>query len=75
MNRHDIVSALDSEIQRLQEARTAIALSGSRRVGRPPAAIRLAVAVKRNGISEAGRKRMAEAQRKRWAAAEGYDES
>jgi hypothetical protein len=68
MNRHEIIAALDSEIQRLQEARLAITRSSSTRVGRPQAAIRPAATLKRKGISEAGRKRIAEAQRKRWAA-------
>ena len=68
MNRHEIIAALDSEIQRLQEARLAITRSGSTRVGRPQAVIRPAATRKRKGISEAGRKRIAEAQRKRWAA-------
>jgi hypothetical protein len=68
MNRHEIIAALDSEIQRLQEARLAITRSSSTRVGRPQAAIRPAATRKRKGISEAGRKRIAEAQRKRWAA-------
>ena len=68
MNRHEIIAALDSEIQRLQEARLAITRSSSTRVGRPQAAIRPAASRKRKGISEAGRKRIAEAQRKRWAA-------
>jgi len=68
MTRYDIIAALDSEIQRLQEARLAITRSSSTRVGRPQAAIRPAATRKRKGISEAGRKRIAEAQRKRWAA-------
>ena len=68
MNRYDIIAALDSEIQRLQEARSAIALSRSSRVGRLPSTIKPALTRKRNGISEAGRKRIAEAQCKRWAA-------
>jgi hypothetical protein len=68
MDRHEIIAALDSEIQRLQEVRSAITRSGSTRVGRPQPAIRPAAALKRKGISEAGRKRIAEAQRKRWAA-------
>ena len=68
MNRHEIIAALDSEIQRLQEARLAITRSSSTKVGRPQAAIRPAATLKRKGISEAGRKRIAEAQRKRWAA-------
>jgi hypothetical protein len=68
MNRYDIIAALDSEILRLQEVRSAITLSSATRVGRPQAAIRPAATLKRKGISEAGRKRIAEAQRIRWAA-------
>jgi hypothetical protein len=68
MNRYDIIAALDAEIRRLQEARSAITLSSSTGVGRPQAASRPAATLKRKGISEAGRKRIAEAQRKRWAA-------
>jgi hypothetical protein len=58
MNRDDIVAVLDSEIQRLQEARSVIARSSENLRG----------TVKGKGISAAGRKRIAEAQRKRWAA-------
>src|ERR1700679_3255830 len=69
MNRYEIITALDSEILRLQEARLAITLFSSTRARqRPQAAIRPAATPKRKGISEAGRKRIAEAQRKRWAA-------
>jgi hypothetical protein len=67
MTRYDIIAALDSEIQRLQEARSAIMFSSSTGV-RPPAMISPAVTPTRKGISEAGRERIAEAQRKRWAA-------
>ena len=67
MTRYDIIAALDSEIQRLQEARSAIMFSSSTGV-RPPAMIKPAVTPTRKGISEAGRERIAEAQRKRWAA-------
>src|SRR5580700_4238839 len=69
MNRYEIIAALDSEILRLQEARLAITLFSSTRARqRPQAAIRPAATPKRKGISEAGRERIAEAQRKRWAA-------
>lgn len=68
MNRYEIIAALDSEIQRLQEVRSAITFSGSTRIGRPQAAIGPAATRKRKGISEAGKNRIAEAQRKRWAA-------
>ncbi len=68
MNHADIIAALDSEIQRLQEARAAIAgLSSPKRRGRPPASAK-PTATKRRGISAAGRRRIADAQRKRWAA-------
>jgi hypothetical protein len=65
VNTHEIISALDDEIARLQHARTLIAgLTTQKQIGRP-----LALASpKKRVISDEGRKRMADAQRKRWAA-------
>jgi hypothetical protein len=67
MNTRDILSAIDAEIARLQSARSLLVgtASGKRR-GRPPAS-GSAGAPKRRTMSAAGRKRIAEAQRKRWA--------
>jgi hypothetical protein len=69
-----MLDALDSEISRLQQARIALAgLSAPKRRGRPKATSTPsagsptpAKAVK-GTMSAAGRKRVAEAQRKRWA--------
>ena len=67
MNTRDILSAIDAEIARLQSARSLLtsATSGKRR-GRPRAS-KSAGAPKKRTMSAAGRKRVAEAQRKRWA--------
>ena len=67
MNQQDILSAIDAEIARLQHARSLLVgtASGKRR-GRPPAS-ESAAAPKKRTMSAAGRKRIVEAQRKRWA--------
>lgn len=68
MNTQDIIASLDAEITRLQHARTLIAnASGPKRRGRPLGSVNTN-SKKRQGMSAAGRKRIAEAQRKRWAA-------
>lgn len=70
MNTRDILNALDAEIAHLQQARSPLTgLSGPIRRGRParPSSV-TTNAPKRRIISAAGRKRIAEAQRKRWAA-------
>jgi hypothetical protein len=66
MNIQDILSAIDAEIARLQSARSLLigTASGKRR-GRPPAS-ESDSAPKKRTMSAAGRKRIAEAQRKRW---------
>ena len=69
MNTQDILSAIDAEIARLQSARSLLAgtASGERR-GRPRTrTYESAAAPKKRTMSAAGRKRIAEAQRKRWA--------
>ena len=67
MNTRDILSAIDAEIARLQSARSLLtsAASGKRR-GRPRTS-ESAGAPKKRTMSAAGRKRVAEAQRKRSA--------
>ena len=67
MNARDILSAIDAEIARLQSARSLLVgtASGKRR-GRPRTS-ESAAAPKKRTMSAAGRKRIAEAQRKRWA--------
>jgi hypothetical protein len=72
MDTRDILASLDSEITRLTEARNLLAgLSAPKRRGRPKGAPVASAApietVKRRTMSAAGRKRIAEAQRKRWA--------
>jgi hypothetical protein len=66
MNQQDILSAIDAEIGRLQSARTFLAGTASKRGGRPHAHPSPTTPKKRT-MSAAGRKRIAEAQRKRWA--------
>jgi hypothetical protein len=67
MNTQDILSAIDAEIARLQSARSFLAGAAStKRRGRPRTSGSLAAPKKRT-MSAAGRKRIAEAQRKRWA--------
>ena len=67
MNTQDIVSTIDAEIARLQSARSLLAGTAStKRRGRPRTS-ESAGAPKKRTMSAAGRKRIAEAQRKRWA--------
>jgi hypothetical protein len=67
MNTQDILFAIDAEIARLQSARSLLAGTASTtRRGRPRTSGLHAVPKKRT-MSAAGRKRIAEAQRKRWA--------
>ena len=67
MNTHEIITTLDAEIARLQQVRVLLASSSaSKRRGRPPASA--VKPEKKRTMSAAGRKRIAEAQRKRWAA-------
>jgi hypothetical protein len=69
MNTHEIITILDAEIARLQQVRVLFSSSSvSKRRGRPPASVASLKPVKRRTMSAAGRKRIAEAQRKRWAA-------
>jgi hypothetical protein len=66
MNTHEIVNALESEIARLQHVRAVISgENGVKRRGRPPASA--LVAKKKRTLSPAARKKIAAAQRKRWA--------
>jgi hypothetical protein len=68
MNTQDILSTLDAEIARLQSARSLLTgtASGKRR-GRPRGSSTSPAAPQKRTMSAAGRKRIAEAQRKRWA--------
>jgi hypothetical protein len=69
MNTHEIVATLDAEIARLQQVRVLLAgSSASKRRGRPTASTIPFKPIEKRTISAAGRKRIAEAQRKRWAA-------
>jgi len=69
MNTHEIITTLDTEIARLQRVRVLLASSSaSKRRGRPSASAVPFKPVKKRTMSAAGRKRIAEAQRKRWAA-------
>ena len=67
MTTSEILIAIDAEIARLQSARSLLVGSASgKRRGRPPAS-ESAGAPKKRTMSAAGRKRVADAQRKRWA--------
>lgn len=78
MNVTALLSAIDSEIARLQQARTILTSNQpQKRRGRPPGSTNQKSVTsiaskpakkKRTTMSAAGRKRIAEAQRKRWAA-------
>jgi hypothetical protein len=69
MKTHEIITMLDAEIARLEQVRILLAgSSASRRRGRPPASTVPLKTAKKRTMSAAGRRRIAEAQRKRWAA-------
>jgi hypothetical protein len=71
-----LINEIDAKIAQLQTARNAIvglaSAPAKRRRGRPPGSVKATVALeptrKKRTMSPAGRKRVAEAQRKRWAA-------
>jgi hypothetical protein len=65
----EIVTAIDAEIARLQEARNALAgLSGAERRGRPAASASASKIIrKKRTLSAEAREKIAAAQRKRWA--------
>jgi hypothetical protein len=70
MSIESILAEIDAEIARLKEVRSLLAGSGSvvstnaaRKSGKPPVKAR-----KRRKLSAEARKRIADAQRKRWAA-------
>jgi hypothetical protein len=69
MNAQDIVSAIDAEIARLQSARSLLAGTVTKLRGRRRKSefMTLAPALKRRTLSSAARKKIAAAQRKRWA--------
>ena len=62
MTLHNIVASIDAEIDRLQSVRDLLAETTTKTSATAPAATR-----KRRKLSPAARKRIAEAQRKRWA--------
>ena len=66
MTRHEIISALDQEIQRLETARTLIRNSRDVTAGITLRDTHAKPAVRRQ-ISPEGRERIIEAQRRRWA--------
>jgi hypothetical protein len=66
MTRHEIISALDQEIQRLETARTLIRNSRDVAAGITMRDIPARPASRRQ-ISPEGRRRIIEAQRRRWA--------
>ena len=73
----DILAAIDQEIAQLQQARTllsgGVAPAAKKKVGRPRKIVAVAAlaakpAKKKRKLSPEGRKRIAEAVKKRWAA-------
>lgn len=66
MSQTDLLSLIDSEIARIEQARNLLTGSGASKRGRKPAT-KTANKPKRT-MSAAARKRIAAAQRKRWAA-------
>lgn len=68
MNSNEILAALDAEITRLEQVRSALAGSSApKRRGRPPGAVTKPTP-KRRALSAAAREKIADAQRRRWAA-------
>jgi len=67
MNTQDIVSTIDAEIARLQSARSLLAGTASTKHRGRPRTSESAGAPQKRTMSAAGRERIAEAQRKRWA--------
>jgi hypothetical protein len=66
MSLNDILSTIEAQISNLEQARALLTDSGTSRRGKKSASTR-SVRRKRT-LSAEGRKRIAEAQRKRWAA-------
>jgi len=69
MTTHEILTAIDEEISRLQQVRQLLSGDGSRRPSQPKAfAFGANTAVrKRKPMSKAARAKIAAAQRRRWA--------
>jgi G:T/U-mismatch repair DNA glycosylase len=66
VNTEELLAAIDQEIVRLQDARNLLAgLGETKRRGRPPGTVNKQ---EKRTLSEAARQKIAEAQRKRWAA-------
>lgn len=63
---NDVVSAIDAEIARMEQARNLLAETGTRKRGKKPST-KTENKPKRT-MSPAARKKIAAAQRKRWAA-------
>jgi hypothetical protein len=67
VNTQELIAHIDQEIARLQSARNLLAGSGeTKRRGRPPATGKKHPA--KRALSAAARQKIADAQRKRWAA-------
>ena len=66
MSLNDVISAIDSEIARIEKARNLLTGPGSRKRGRKPTNTQPAKAKRK--MTATARKRIAAAQRKRWAA-------
>jgi hypothetical protein len=64
MSINDILISIENEIQSLQQARALLSSLDGRRVSKPPIARRYR---KRRTLSPEARKKIADAQKKRWA--------
>jgi hypothetical protein len=69
MSANDILTLIDAEIARLQQARALIAATGERRTGRPKSTAAPTVKPKlKRKLSPEGRARLVAAVKARWAA-------
>lgn len=68
MGLQEIIRSIDNEIETLQQARAMLTRSGAKRPGRP-AKLGKVVSKKKRNLSPEARAKIAEAQKKRWAAA------
>jgi hypothetical protein len=64
----NVIQEIDEQIARLQQARALLGGASGKRPGRPAGSKNATGPKKRHTMSAAGRKAIAEAQRKRWAA-------
>ena len=68
MSHDTLLAAIDAEIKRLEDARKLLAGTAPQSATKAPSVQKAAVGRKRRRLSAEGRARIAEAQKKRWAA-------